>query len=86
MAKQFDDAAARRMLAVIMHPEGRPADQTIEMITGKVEMADVLHTVQALAELDPPVVLREHDAGLEIGFWFAIEPGASAWPDGAPER
>lgn len=58
------------------------------MIAGKVEMpkADVLHTVQALAELDPPVVHREHDAGLEIEFWFAIEPGASAWLDGASER
>jgi hypothetical protein len=54
----------------------------------RVEMpkADVLYTLQALADLDPPVVHREHDARLDIEFWFAIEPGASAWLDGAPER
>jgi hypothetical protein len=87
MAQQFDDAAARRILAVIMDPEARPQDQTIETIAGKVEMAkaDVLHALQALAELDPPAVHREHEARLDIEFWFAIEPGASAWLDGALE-
>ena len=88
MAQQFDDAAARRILTVIMDPEARPADQAIETIAGKVEMpkADVLHTVQAFAELDPPAVRRDHDSGVDIEFWFAIEPGASAWLDDAPER
>lgn len=48
--------------------------------------ADVLHTLQALAELDPPAVHPEHDAGLDIEFRFAIESGASPWLDGTPER
>jgi hypothetical protein len=88
MGQSFDDAAARRILTVIMEPEAGPADQVVEVIAGKVEMpkADVLHTLKALATLDPPVVYREHDAGLDIEFWFAIEPGASAWLDGVPAR
>jgi hypothetical protein len=87
MAAQFDDGVARRILSAIMDPDATPADQTVEAIAGKVEIsnADVLATLRGLAELDPPAVHRERDSGLDIEFWFAIEPGASAWLDGDQE-
>jgi hypothetical protein len=87
MSEQVDTTAARRILAVIVRPGAGPVDQTVEAISGKVTMpaTQVLGVLRDLDEVKPPVVHGERDAGLDIEFWFAIEPGASAWLDHAED-
>jgi hypothetical protein len=85
MSEQVDATAARRILAVIVRPAAGPVNQTVEAISGKVTMpaTQVFGVLRDLAEVKPPVVHGERDAGLDIEFWSAIEPGASAWLDHA---
>ena len=87
MSEQVDTTAARRILALVVRPAARPVDQTVEAISGQLTMpaAQVLGVLPDLAEVKPPVVHRERDAGLDIEFWFAIEPSASAWLDHAED-
>jgi hypothetical protein len=87
MGQPFDDAIARRVLTIVMDPPTGPPDQTVEVIATKAEMSEteVLRTLQALAEIDPPVVHGEHDASRDIECWFEVEPGVSTWLDDAQE-
>jgi hypothetical protein len=85
MGQPLDDAIARRVLTIVTDPATQPAGQTAGVIATNTEISDIqgLRTRLALAEIDPPVVHRKHDARFDIECWSAIEPGVSAWLDDA---
>ena len=83
MSEQVDTTAARSILAVIGRPAAGPVVRTVEATPGKVTMpaTQVLGVLRDPAEVKPAVAHGERDGRLDIEFWFAIEPGTSAWLD-----
>jgi hypothetical protein len=67
----------------MLGPDAKVEDRTVSAVaslTGLSE-ADVEKTLEGLEQLDPPLVHRDTDLGLDLEFWIALEAAIAAFED-----
>lgn len=80
MIARLTEVEKQVLRGLILKPEARPADKTVEAVAVRTGLSheSVQRTLVRLEALEPAVVHREVDARLGIEFWMVLVPGAEA--------
>lgn len=81
MVQSALSASERQVLGALIVDKGRGVEhRTVAAVADRTALTqdEVHRTLQGLEQLDPPLVHRDTDLGLNLEFWIALEAAIEA--------